>query len=383
MVSDQSTRIDPVRFLLVGAGSMGRGWVRNVAANPEAVLVGIVDLEPGTAAAAAGLYAEHGGGAVPSGDSLSGLAASTHPDAVIDVTVPRAHHAVTVEALRLGLPVLGEKPAAGTLAEALSLAATVECTGGLFMVSQSRRYNTHFLQLRRLARALAPIGMVTHTFARAPHFGGFRDQMDDPLLVDMAIHPFDAARTLLEGHPASVYCESFNPPWSWYRGDAAAAATFEFDGGARFVYSGSWCSAGLETSWNGSWRVSGARGTALWDGDNPPRGTAEAGTELTPDPSSSEPLGIAGSLVEFIAALRTGDRPQGEIHDNVFSLAMVEAAVRSARTGRRIRIADLLDEARRTAIEAERHDDVRERLRSWTGPVGEHPVTSPPPVPPA
>ena len=373
--SDGPAHSDPIRLLLVGAGSMGRGWVRAVASNPEAVLVGVVDLEPRAATAAADIYRQAGGRLVPTGDSLPGLAASTRPDAVIDVTVPGAHHAVTVEALRLGLPVLGEKPAAGTLSEALSLAATVECTGGLFMVSQSRRYNSQFLQLRRLVTTLAPIGMVTHTFARAPHFGGFRDGMDDPLLVDMAIHPFDAARTLFQGHPVAVYCESFNPPWSWYHGDAAASATFEFGGGSRFVYSGSWCSAGLETSWNGFWRVSGAGGSALWDGDNPPRGAATDGTDLPTDPTSSVQPGIAGSLVEFVAALRTGAPPQGEIHDNLVSLAMVEAAVRSTKIGQRVRIADFLDEAWQAAIAAERAEDVRQRLQSWTSPIGEQPIT--------
>ena len=75
----------------------------------------------------------------------------------------------------------------------------------------------------------------------------------------MAIHQFDLARDLIGGEPVAVYCESYNPGWSWYAGDAAAEVTFEFADGSRFSFSGSWCSPGLETSWNGAWRVSGAR----------------------------------------------------------------------------------------------------------------------------
>ena len=79
---------------------------------------------------------------------------------------------------------------------------------------------------------------------------------------------------------------------------------FEFADGARFVFSGSWCSPGAETSWNGTWRVNAAGGTAVWDGDNAPVPEAEVGTDVA---SPSPHDGIAGSLQVFVAALRTGD----------------------------------------------------------------------------
>ena len=46
--------------------------------------------------------------------------------------------------------------------------------------------------------------------------------------------------------------------------------------------------------------------------------------------------GIAGALREFVNALRTGQTPQGECHDNIKSLAMVFAAIeiRRNRTAR-------------------------------------------------
>ncbi|PZE75704.1 gfo/Idh/MocA family oxidoreductase [Curtobacterium sp. MCBD17_013] len=355
----------PVRILQVGAGGMGQAWLRNVVASADVELVGIVDLVPETARAGAELVAAAGGGTVPTGAVLADMVREVRPDAVLDVTIPRAHHPVTTEALFLGLPVLGEKPVAASVAEGLSLAAAAECTGELFMVSQSRRYNDHLTHLRALTAELGDVGVVTHTFAKAPHFGGFRDVMDHPLLLDMAIHPFDAVRALLGRDPVSVYCEAFNPSWSWYRGDAAASAVFSFEDGVRFVYSGSWCAAGAETSWNGDWRVSAAGGTALWDGDAAPSAERADGSPLVVDPPTSTPPEIAGSLAEFVTALRTGRRPQGEVHENVVSLAMVEAAVESAATGLPVRIDDVLGRALTTAIADEQRDDVRERLRSW------------------
>lgn len=355
----------PLKVVQVGAGGMGRTWLRAVVASPDVELVGLVDLSPETAAAGAAYVAELGGGDVPTSASLTELAAGTGAEAVIDVTIPRAHHPVTTEALFLGLPVLGEKPVAQTVAEGLSLAAASEITGELFMVSQSRRYNDQLEELRALAVEIGPIGKVTHTFAKAPHFGGFRDEMQHPLLLDMAIHPFDSARALLGADPVSVYCDAYNPSWSWYAGDAAADALFVFADGARLVYSGSWCSPGDETSWNGSWRVSGARGTAVWDGDDRPTAVLEDGTPVVVELPEHVGREIEGSLAEFVDALRTGATPQGEVHENIHSLAMVEAAVESAGNGQKVELQELLDRAYATALAEEERDDVRAALTAW------------------
>jgi predicted dehydrogenase len=165
--------------------------------------------------------------------------------------------------------------------------------------------------------------------------------MAEPLLVDMAIHQFDLARWLIGSDPVSVFCDSYNPSWSWFAGHAAADATFIFADGTRFGFNGSWCAPGAETSWNGSWRVSAELGTARWDGDNAPTGQLADGTDL-PAEIGDEPEQIAGSLAEFVHCLRTGARPDTEADRNILSLAMVEAAVRSSAEARRVDLAELL-----------------------------------------
>jgi hypothetical protein len=57
--------------------------------------------------------------------------------------------------------------------------------------------------------------------------------------------------------------------------------------------------------------------------------------------------------------------PSGEVHSNVMSLAMVEGAVRSAQTGQRVVIADLLDGAYLQALEVEERPELRAALASW------------------
>lgn len=351
----------PLRLVVVGAGAMGRGWMRTVHASEEAELVGVVDLDP---AAARDAVVELGVPDLPIGDDTVALARAAGAQAIVDVTVPEAHHPVTTAALFAGLPVLGEKPLAADLPRSLSLVATAELTGQLFMVSQSRRWNPHVAALRHLIGELGTVGALTASFFRAPRFGGFRDQMDQPLLVDMAIHPFDTARFLLGADPLRVYCESYNPPWSWYAGDANASAIFEMEGGSRFTYDGSWCAPGAETSWNGEWRASCENGTAHWDGETDPvsEPSPADGSPVPESPHSD----IAGALAVFCSALRTGVAPMGEAHENLMSVAMVEAAVTSARSGSVVEVDALLARAHESAIAAEERPDVRARLASWS-----------------
>jgi predicted dehydrogenase len=395
-----------IRVLLAGAGAMGRAWLEAIAAEPGVTLVGVVDLDLAAARRAAP--------GLPVGTDVVALATATGAQAVIDVTVPAAHHAVTTAALSAGLPVLGEKPVADTLARALSLVAAAEVTGQLFMVSQSRRWNPQLFTLRAMTRRLGLVGSVSTDFQRAPRFGGFREQMPQPLLVDMAIHAFDAARFLLDAEPVEVSCQSWNPPWSWYAGDACAAAVFEMSGGERYVYHGSWCTPGAETSWNGEWRVNAQHGTARWDGDNDPvnavnavdrvaavdrvdRVAAVNGVDAVSGVDAVDAVdridhvdgvngvnvdevdsvnvdevdgrrlsGIGGALRVFVEALHHGRPPMGEVHGNVLSLAMVEAAVESAARGRPVLIDDVLARAHEQALRDEADPEVRGALRGWT-----------------
>jgi len=168
--------------------------------------------------------------------------------------------------------------------------------------------------------------------------------MASVLLLDMAIHTFDAARFLCGEDPVSVYAEEFNPSWSWYRGAASAHCLFEMTNGVRFTYRGSWCAEGLPTSWESDWRAVGEHGTVRWDGFEGIASEVVVGGEGFIRPvdrhdqriGSESPAGIAGSLTDFLDALDTGRTPMGECHDNIKSLAMVFSSIESARTGERV-----------------------------------------------
>ena len=334
------------KALIVGAGGMGRAWGRNLQDHEGVEIVGWVDIRPDAARQAA---EELGLSGIHTGDDLVVAVAEVRPDFVVDVTVPEAHRDVTVQALALGLPVLGEKPMASSMAEAREMVAASERAGKLYMVSQSRRYDAHLHALRALIQHhVGPPGILNSDFYIGAHFGGFRDEMAHVLILDMAIHTFDAARFLTDADPVAVYCEEFNPPWSWYKGDASATAIFELTGGLRYTYRGSWCAEGRQTSWEAEWRAAGPHGTATWDGVGGHAPVADIVTEsggfireaqtYTSEVPPDMPPGIAGSLRDFLHALDTGATPMGECHDNIKSLAMVFGAIESAATGQRVKI---------------------------------------------
>jgi myo-inositol 2-dehydrogenase/D-chiro-inositol 1-dehydrogenase len=346
--------------VVVGAGAMGTEWMRMLATSPHAVLVGVVDLNLELAASA---VATVGMDDVVVGTSVADVAERAGARGVINVTVPQAHRVVNEQALRAGLPVLCEKPLAPTVAEALRQVAVADLTGGLLMVSQSRRYFNHLAAFRGAVGELGPLAAVHAQFFHADREPGFREQMAHPLLVDMSIHHFDMLRYLTGDEPIAVRCSSWNPPWSWFAGHAAATAEFELSSGARFVYSGSRCTPGLQTSWNADWHAYAERGAASWDGDNVVR--VDAGEIGFRVPAGRE--GIHGSLEEFVTSLRSHTTPQNEVRANVLSLAMVEGAIRSSeRDGERIVVAELLEESLAQAIADEQRDDVAGLLRSWT-----------------
>jgi len=321
---------------------MGKAWARTLNAHPDVEIAGWVDRREDAAAGAADELEIKVGHA---GQNYVGALNDLKPDFVVDVTPPEVHHDVTLMALVEGVPVLGEKPMAISMEQARNMVAASEQSGKLYMVSQSRRYDGRIQGYRDLILQLGSLGILNADFYIGAHFGGFRDEMPSPLVLDMAIHTFDAARYLCGGDPAFVYAEEFNPGWSWYQGDACATALFEMSNGVRFTYRGSWCAEGLPTSWESSWRAVGERGTALWDGHGSlqaetVRATGGFHSEMSPLQGLAKEVkgGIEGSLEDFLHALRTGETPMGECHDNIKSLAMVFGAIESAATGRSIRV---------------------------------------------
>ena len=361
----------PARVVVVGAGSMGSWWAREIVASGVAELVGVADLAEGAPQRVIDQSGAEDPAAVAVGADGVDLALELGADLIVNPTVPVAHHPITVKALHAGIPVLGEKPVTETLPEAISLLAHAELTGVPFMVSQSRRFFRQVRQLRSFVAAHGPTVMTSAFFSLFTEMEGFRRTQDHPLLRDMGIHAFDTARYVLDADPVAVTARGTRPEWSVYHHDATVSATFEMSDGSLFAYHGTWNARGLPTWWNSEWRIGAQHGSATWDGTGAPvvgtedeeetaRLQAAIDAETAPEPDQ-----IAASLVECVSALREGRTPMCEIHENVLSFAMVEAAVAAVERGERVEIDELLEQARVEAIAAEADEQAREIMRSW------------------
>lgn len=136
-------------------------------------------------------------------------------DLIVIASPNKTHVPLATAALEAGLPVVVDKPVAGTAAEARELAALAEERGLLLSVFQNRRWDNDFLTLRALI-ADGQLGEVWRFESRFERWrpqpkGGWRESGDPQeiggLLYDLGSHVVDQALALF-GPVAQVYAES-------------------------------------------------------------------------------------------------------------------------------------------------------------------------------
>ncbi|MEU0333146.1 Gfo/Idh/MocA family oxidoreductase [Streptomyces sp. NPDC006193] len=136
-------------------------------------------------------------------------------DLIVVASPNRTHVPLATAALEAGLPVVVDKPVAGTAAEARGLAALADERGLLLSVFQNRRWDNDFLTLRRLL-ADGELGDAWRFESRFERWrpkpkGGWRESGDPAeiggLLYDLGSHLVDQALVLF-GPVTEVYAET-------------------------------------------------------------------------------------------------------------------------------------------------------------------------------
>ncbi|MEV5026834.1 Gfo/Idh/MocA family protein [Paenibacillus sp. LPE1-1-1.1] len=337
--------MDTIKLVLAGCGQMGGRWLDYALQRKDAEPVALVDVAPASAAAMNDRF----GLKLPVYSTVEEAIRETRAVLLLDTTIPDAHASNACVAMEMGAGVMMEKPMATTMVDAQRLIDISKRTGAFCAVMQNRRFTKEIRSLKAMLDEgiIGKPGYVAADFFLGPRFGGFRETMEHPLILDMAIHTFDAARYLIDARPTAVYCHEFNPEGSWYRGASSAACFFEFENGAAFSYNGSWSAQGFPTSWEGSWRLSGSKGTAIWDGDNMPHfQTANEGAggglaSINGDLRWSGAERRDACLDEMFDSYRNGTRSETDIHDNIHSVAMMLGAIESSRRGARVKLSEL------------------------------------------
>ncbi|MBN2308526.1 MAG: Gfo/Idh/MocA family oxidoreductase [Candidatus Hydrogenedentes bacterium] len=328
------------RIIQVGVGGMGAAWTNQVANSDRWEAAAYVDTSRANLMAAA---ARHGMPRSRCYRDLDKALLEVEADALLDVTPQQFRKGVCLAAFERGLHVMSEKPLADSLRNAKAIVSRAARLNRTYMVAQNYRYQPTAQTVKRFIAAgrLGRVGYAGITFHKGPHFGGYREEMAYPLVLDMSIHHFDLVRCLLDADVVAVQAASLNAPWNWNKGDATVMAQLELANGAAVNYFGSWVAAGWETSWNADWRFDGEKGALLWENDAvtfSAKPSHRRKVSLVKWPKSHQ----AYLLDAFADALDSGDEPETSGRRNLNSLATTYAVVRAARQKRRVLVDELL-----------------------------------------
>lgn len=136
------------RLAVIGCGAIAERFHAPALAKQPALLPGLVLVDP-DAGRAQSLSSACGGGSV-----ATDLASVTGTIDGAIVTAPHAlHHRIITQLLQAGVPVLSEKPLAGTFAEASELVVLAEQRGVPLAVNNTRRLYPSHRRVRELVEA--------------------------------------------------------------------------------------------------------------------------------------------------------------------------------------------------------------------------------------
>src|ERR671924_687050 len=190
---------DNIGIAVVGSGRIGALRARLAAKHPAVRFLAVSDRDPARARA----LAEAAGADVHSGSNEEVIA---HPQvtAVIVSTPERQHTQPILQALKLGKPVLVEKPIGFSLREADQILDSLRATKGELRVGYSRRYKECFLRAKeqmlhgRLGKVVG--GMARVYNSRAQAFAILKRDPHATPVLDVLTYYVDLMCWFLEGN---------------------------------------------------------------------------------------------------------------------------------------------------------------------------------------
>jgi predicted dehydrogenase len=330
----------------VGLGSFWLDWALAMGRSTGAEYAAVCDIDPKRLKAIAGKLN------VPEAMRFTDVKRALRevdPDFVLAVVPPVAHREVALAAIRAGKHVLTEKPMALTRRDALAMVRAAEQAGVQLAVDQNYRFNPWIRKVRSIV-ASGRLGRVSHvvgSFRMNAVWGEYQKRMEHPLLTEMSIHHFDNFRFLLGEDASEVFAKTWNPPWSWSKGDVAAAVTVTMRSGVACLWEGTVAARGETTGYCGDWRIECEKGALHFDFTQRDEKLTMLGRLFVtrPDRPPREVHAPAMRLANqdavldaFVRSIRTGKPMETHGRDNLKSLDILLAALRSARTRWPVRI---------------------------------------------
>jgi predicted dehydrogenase len=280
---------------------------------------------------------------------------------VLDIAVPpNAQLGLIREACARGTVkgILAQKPLGMDYGEAVEAVRLCERAGIALGVNQNMRYDQSVRAGKTLVEngALGEPVLASIEMRGIPHWMPWQAELGWVTLRIMSIHHLDAFRYWF-GDPTRIYCSVRPDPRTKFKHeDGICAYTLEYENGLRCV--------GLDDTWTGparegcpadiyiKWRIEGLNGLAIgdlgWCRD--PYTTpstvryAQCGDQRFEEPKWTEswfPDAFIGTMAQLLIALETGTEPAISGRDNLKTMALVEAAYRSAAEHRAVTLREI------------------------------------------
>ncbi len=335
-----------IRVIVVGMGARGQDWARQLRSNPAYELIGCVEVDSECRQSASLSLS------IPSERCFADLEmALDESDAqAVVVATPAENHKQACElALLRGVGAVVEKPFTLRLQEAVQLVRLAEQKGLPLIVAQNYRYMRSFRTARRLIAdgVLGRVGIVVCQYYRVPHEMALSlASVQHSVLWGMGVHHLDALRYILAQKVVRVLAESFTLPWGQLPPGASIRVMLSMEDDARVFYSATYESSGHEFFERGQEfyiRFVGERATLhvfqrwliLCERNKLPRLVRRGARAVTEEQVL---------LGQFERLLLAGEKPDSNGRDNLQTMAVVEACVRSANEQRWINPQELFNE---------------------------------------
>lgn len=280
---------------------------------------------------------------------------------VLDIGVPPDSQVAWIEkACRRGTAkgILAQKPLGMNYREALRAVRACEKAGIVLAVNQNMRYDQSVRACKTLLerRVIGAPVLATIDMRGIPHWQPWQKKLGWVTLRIMSIHHLDTFRYWF-GNPERIFCSVRPDPRTKFKHeDGICTYTLEYANGLRCV--------AIDDTWTGParegcpgdigirWRVEGLDGLAIgdigWCKD--PYTTpstlryATKGDRKFQQPRWKEswfPDAFAGTMAQLLVALETGMTPSISGRDNLKTMALVDAAYRSAKEHRAVKISEI------------------------------------------
>ena len=339
--------MDPIRFGVIGTGFMGRTWagvITRHVADEDAVLTVV-----GGGRGAGQLASDYGVPAV----EPEALVGRDDVDAVVVATPVPSHRPLVESAARAGKHVLVEKPMTGTRADADAMVAAADHADRRLAVTSQHRFRASPQAAKRLIDEgrIGAIRMIRVTGPTAgwdvPTDSWQADRTQVSPYADWGAHAVDLVRWLSGSEGVTAFADfatfTDQPP-----ADQSAMAQYRLAGGAIVQL---WLTYELPEPGLGSAMqllIAGSDGILQLDSYGVVRlGTPSTGWETVFEQPPFDPLdpddpirlkAYADQLRDLVAAIREHRDPLVSGREGARTIEMLEAAERSAASGRAVRI---------------------------------------------